>query len=106
MAIEDQETIITVNEADWRDGYFTFGTSRPADFQKLIRRCPKDKLIDLRESTREGKTTYWNCKVPSEYLSRSTFSLRRPCRKPPSEAQILARHALGRAAKERRQKHA
>lgn len=74
--IEESETNIIINQADLKDGYFVFGTSMSSHFQKLCRRVGETNLLEVKKSTRDGQTTYWQCKVPSRYLSKSHFGIR------------------------------
>lgn len=78
MSYDEQETLIRLNQADLKEGWFSFGTSRQCDFEKLIRRIGSENVLSVTESKdREGKTTFWNCKVSSKCLSRANWGIRR-----------------------------
>ena len=86
MPREDRETIICLNQADMRDGFFVFGTSEATHFRRLCRRIGgQDNLHNLKVSKFEGKPVWWECEVPVEYMSRTTWGIRkRKGRKPPT----------------------
>lgn len=73
MSTSDIETIILINEADRREGYFRFGTSNPAHNRKLLRR-----VGDIRPkiSKSAGEPVWWEYKLPIKLLS-STFGIRK-----------------------------
>lgn len=71
------ETIILLNEADLREGYFAFSTSKEAHFLRLCRRVGGvENLLEVKTSERDGKITWWSAKVPVKYLSKTHFGLR------------------------------
>jgi hypothetical protein len=70
------ETIILLNEEDRKEGFFVFSTSKAVDYQRLIRRIGgEENLIDTQVSTQGKKVVEWICKVPIEFISKSTFSI-------------------------------
>jgi hypothetical protein len=79
MALEEQETMITINQADKKEGFFKYATSRKCDYEKLLRRVKgKENLIEVNESkNREGEITFYTCKVPLKYLSPSSYGVRK-----------------------------
>lgn len=71
------ETIILLNEADLREGYFVFSTSRDTHFVRLCKRVGgAENLLEVKLSKRDGKVTWYSAKVPVKYLSRTHFGLR------------------------------
>jgi hypothetical protein len=78
MDRSEKETLIIVNRADLDEGFFIFGTSQKTHFQKLCKRVRgRDKLIDVKHTkSRDGKSVWWECRVPCEFLSRSTFGVK------------------------------
>lgn len=64
MGYEEQETQILINQADLKEGFFTFGTSRQCDYNKLIRKVGESRVLNTRIShDPEGNPVYWSCKV-------------------------------------------
>ena len=97
---EESETTIVINQADLEDGYFVFGTSIPSHFQRLCKKIGKDN-IQTKESTKDGVVTYWDCRIPSKYLAKGSFCVKKPrkIRQPiSSEAKTLL---IARLAKNR-----
>ncbi len=90
MPREDRETIICLNRADMRDGFFVFGTSEATDFRRLCRRIGgPDNLRRLKVSMCEGTAVWWDCEVPVEYMSRRTWGIgKRKGRKPPTSTPV------------------
>lgn len=76
----NNETIILLNEEDAGQGYFQFGTSLERHYKRLCKRIGgQQNLVESRLSkSTEGKTVWWQCKVPLRYWSDSAFSLRSP----------------------------
>lgn len=81
MSTSDIETIILINEADRREGYFSFGTSNPAHNRKLLRRVG-DGFAPKISKGPGGFVTWWQYRLPIKLLS-STFGIRKasPTRK-------------------------
>lgn len=88
------ETVIVISEADRLNGYFRFGTNKPAHFRKLCNKCGGEKnLIEVNLSNDAyGNITWWQCKVPIQNL-QSTLGLkthRSTPKKPRTPEQIAA----------------
>jgi hypothetical protein len=77
LSMRDEETIILLNQEEMREGYFTFGTSVPREYKRLIKRIGGvNKLKSLNLSkTPSGVVTWYDCKVPIEYYFRNTFAI-------------------------------
>ena len=77
MAIEEQETIILINAADLKEGFFRFSTSRKTDFERLCRRVGgRANLLKYEVSTADGGgVVEWRCRVPACYWKRTTFGI-------------------------------
>ncbi len=78
MEKSEKETVVILNRADLEDGFFVFGTSQKSHFQKLCKRINgRDKLLDLKYTkSKDGKSSWWECRVPAKFLSRSTFGVK------------------------------
>lgn len=90
MAALEAETIILINEADKKSGYFHFFTSNPFHYSKLLKRVGLSNLIALKEDKARGRVVSWRAKVPIKFLS-STLGLRKlnPSVKPPRGRPFL-----------------
>lgn len=66
----ERETIICLNDADKLDGYFVFGTSIKAHWDKVVRRVGGlSSLMEVRmDQGPAGDIRYWSCRVPIEFL--------------------------------------
>jgi hypothetical protein len=74
----DNETIILLNDADLRDGYFRFYTTKEIDLNRLFKITGGSLFEPMRVTkTKEGLTTSWDCKVPVSFLQRSRWSIRK-----------------------------
>lgn len=73
MEKAEQETIVTINQADRDEGYFTFGTSYRPHWERLVKRMGgQEKLIEVRESkSTTGEITWRQARVPIVYLHPS-----------------------------------
>lgn len=78
MEKSEKETVMILNRADLDDGFFIFGTSQKSHFQKLCKRIKgRDKLLDVKHTkSQDGKSGWWECLVPSKFLSYSTFGIK------------------------------
>ena len=79
MENSENETIIILNKADIREGFFRFSTSSKVDFSRLCKRIGGEQsLRKLTLSTQENgvKIVEWICEVPIEFLSMTTFGIR------------------------------
>lgn len=73
---DEDETVIVINEADKREGFFRWSTTKASDFTKLIRRVGgAEKLLDVKTHTHGKRVTSWVCQVPIEFLSRSSWGI-------------------------------
>lgn len=90
MSIEEQETIILLNEADLAEGYFQFGTSLQRRFDRLCKQVKgRENLISIKEDKEtDGTIRWWQCKVPVAYLNTRSFSIKKPT--PLSQARVEA----------------
>lgn len=68
MGIEEKETIILINEADLKDGYFCFDTS--------IKRHA-DRILKLGFTPKKQSEEYWSFHLPKSYLSKA-MGIRKP----------------------------
>ena len=77
METSEQETIIVVNQADIRDGYFRFNTTRRKDFERLCKRVGgKENLLATSEGKdKDGSVTSWRCKVPARFWKAAAFGI-------------------------------
>lgn len=65
----ETETVIVINEADRRDGYFTIGSSNISHIRKIERRLGSD-IIERRDSRGpDGKLTFSQFRAPISRLS-------------------------------------
>jgi hypothetical protein len=78
MELAELETIINWTADDLKEGYFVFYTSRKKHYERLLRRIGGiENLISCRiETTPQGGFSGAHCKVPTQYLSEGTFSIR------------------------------
>lgn len=76
MSHEETETVIVINEADRREGFFRFGTSNIGHLKKLYKRVGKEYPVLLHESKKDGEITWSEFKVPYHSLA-STLGLKK-----------------------------
>jgi hypothetical protein len=75
---QDNETIILINDADLRDGYFRFYTTKELDYNRLLK-IAGDSLFSPTKvtQTKDGLTTSWDCRVPVSFLQRRRWLIRK-----------------------------
>lgn len=78
MGLAEQETIININMAEREAGYFSFGTSRKSEYERLLRRTGGELLDERRSVGPDGSVTWWQCKVPIKFLSKASWGIRKP----------------------------
>jgi hypothetical protein len=93
MEKSEKETLVSWTQQDLEEGFFWFYTSLEHHYQRLIKRVGgKQNLLEVRlEVAGKGGFGGANCKVPAEYLSETTFSIRKPL----TEARKLKLKELG-----------
>ena len=69
--IEEIETQININQADMRDGYFSFGTSHKPHWNMILKRVGEENLVDIKNSL-----DWWSAKVPKKYLSLTHLGIK------------------------------
>lgn len=75
----EQETIVLLNRNDLDEGFFVFSTSQKSHFDKLCKRVGQENLISVRvDYDEKGNPAWYDCKVPSIYLSKTNFGVRTP----------------------------
>lgn len=77
MEASKHETIILINDAEAKEGYFRFSTSKLASYTRLLKRIGGEaKLLDLQTQS-DGRTIVgWQCRVPIEFLSKRSWAIR------------------------------
>lgn len=88
MEKNERETVIIINLADIKDGYFSFGTSERSHFARLCKRIGgRNVLREVREDKDcNGDVKWWQCHVPVQFLSLRTFAIGRKAKRNTSKA--------------------
>ena len=71
----ETETLITLNEADMKDGFFRIYTTRPNHLSKLIKRLGKKNIVFSNISLRDSREIGWDMKIPVRYLAKGSFCI-------------------------------
>lgn len=91
MSILDQETIILINENDWKEGFFCFSTTRLNHYNRLIRLIGgHDKLRSFKTNSQGGRVIEWLCQVPIEFISKRSWKIGRKAKRVMSDEQKIA----------------
>lgn len=78
MELSEHETILIFNDADLKEGFFRFSTTKLTEWNKLLKIVGSvDYLMDLRINEARGRVTGWQCKIPRSYLSKSGWKVGR-----------------------------
>lgn len=72
MELFEQETIICINRAEVRDGWWSFGTSVRAVAESFRRKFRK-YILDCRESRNMERVTFWAFRVDAKCLRDAPF---------------------------------
>ena len=73
----EKETLILINKADSREGFFLVSTSNQSDYKRLIKRVGAANVLSVKERMSQNRTVQWEVKLPIQYLSKTTFGIRR-----------------------------
>lgn len=76
MERSEQDTVIVINQADRREGYFTFSTTYRPHWQKLLKRVGRANLVITRETPLSDPYPSYQAQVPYAYLSKANFGVR------------------------------
>lgn len=73
----EEETIILLNEDELKDGYFTFSTSIPSHYRRLVRRVGAKNILETEVwKNPKGRDASWIVKVKASMLSKTTFGIK------------------------------
>jgi hypothetical protein len=104
MEKAERETLITWTQADLESDppFFCFYTADRNAYERLLRRIGgQQNLLSCETSfTRKGAFLGVNCRVPAQYLSLTTFSIRKPKTVRVSEARTQALRAYNERRKQ------
>lgn len=75
--LEELETIITRNAADWAEGFFVFYTSDPRAYERLKKRVGEENFISCKTYTHRGAVWSWTVELPRSLYSLTTFGVRK-----------------------------
>lgn len=76
MTEQERETVININQADSKEGYFVFGTSIHSHANKIKKIVGKYIISETINKNINGEITWYSFKIPSDYLSPS-FAIRK-----------------------------
>lgn len=69
MELAELETVININRADLKAGFFIIGTSEKRIADKIQKRAGQTGIVDLKTCRQGDKVTYWDFKVRSSLLA-------------------------------------
>jgi len=94
MVIKEGETILLMNEADYRDGFITFSTTNIKYFKRLVKRIGMSNVIAVKEDRGlRGEVRNWLVKVNAKVWSKANFGIKNVCKRRGSDIK-RARAAL------------
>lgn len=72
MEASEHETIILINDADVKEGFFRFSTSKISDFNRLVRRVKgEENLVSVSKHVQGKMVTNFIVCVPIRFLSKT-----------------------------------
>ncbi len=91
MSILDQETIILINENDWKEGFFCFSTTRLTHFNRLIRLIGgTQNLHNFKTNSQGGRVIEWVCQVPIEFISKNSWKIGKKTKRVMTDEEKIA----------------
>ncbi len=92
MELAERETLIAINLADKRDGYFWITTTEDSVYRKIISRIPESEL-KIKPFVNGGRIIQRQIQVPIKYLRESFLPLKPRGDFDPNRIQARAEHA-------------
>ena len=77
MELCEKETTILMNDADIRDGFFHFGTSKRNHYERIKKTFP-EYIIEESTERIDNTAVYWNLKLDACLLTKKGFAIRKP----------------------------
>lgn len=93
MYIGEKETIITINDADMREGFFYFGTSKRHHYDRIKKLLKEEHIVEEKIHYHGAAPSYWSMKLRSDCLTKRGFSIRPPRTYSDSQREIMRKNA-------------
>ena len=72
----EKETLILINQADSREGFFLVSTSNRYHLNRIVKRVGGENLT-VRECRQEGVAVQWELRIPIRFLTRTSFGIKK-----------------------------